>query len=198
MASPWLLKLLQMDVCFNNDMLNVIEDYALTLRAVHPVLRTIIHENEHLNVHLFISPAGFYGLSAQFLQRWRGTLNIRCEYDCDAECPWFKVFRYVLQSNTRPKFGFLRVSAHGANFSPLMHSLAYPMPHHRSVMEVCITFEGQKEDIMDAQTALICLGGQVTVSIDATIAKTTWGSRENDLLRQFDNTRLRFEGLSLW
>ncbi len=68
----------------------LVEDRVLELRLVSKTMMMALESNSSMHINVRISGAGMENLSADFLLRWNGSLQLECRNPCTPDSEWFK------------------------------------------------------------------------------------------------------------
>ncbi len=95
----------------------------LKMRAVSKTIWQTLQSDCGTSIVFSISPAGVHSLTAEFLQRWNGSMHLECVHPLTPESRWFQAVRNAFPSGRTPSLGLLSLSVSGEYLIPLAETL---------------------------------------------------------------------------
>jgi hypothetical protein len=140
----------------------LVEDRVLELRLVSKTMMMALESNSSMNINIRISVAGMENLSADFLRRWNGRLQLECRRPCAPDSGWFKSVRDALLSGRLRPLSLLSLSISGNNLHPFVETLVLI---GTAIQQLEISYLGNCEELIAAAPPIASLGHALTMKI---------------------------------
>jgi hypothetical protein len=142
--------------------LALVQDRVLHLRLVSKEIMMVLESISSLMIKIRINIAGMENLSADFLQRWNGRIQLECKLPCTPECKWFNTVRDALLSSRLRPLSLLSLSISGNNLHSLVESLVVI---GTAIQQLEIAYVGNGEELLAAAAPIASLGHALTMNI---------------------------------
>ncbi len=142
----------------------VIQERVMKLRLVNRKVMVALESNPVLIINVRISHAGVKGLSAEFLQRWKGSVHLHCKLLWEPGSRWLKEVRDALASDRLRPLSLLSLSVGEKHLHPLVNELVGIGP---AIHQLEIAYRGHGAELHHAAEPLASLGCALTMKISA-------------------------------
>jgi len=157
----------------------LVEDRVLELRLVSKTIMMALEANSSMHINIQISVAGMENLSADFLRRWNGRLQLECRHPCAPDSGWFKTVRDALLSGRLRPLSLLSLSISGNNLHPFVETLVVI---GTAIQQLEISYLGNCAEILAAAAPIASLGHALAMKIS--VEGSDPGGRQASLLLQ--------------
>jgi hypothetical protein len=171
----------------------VIQDHVLKLRLVNKRIKNVLESNPFLIINIRINDAGVESLTADFLQRWRGKVNLSCTRLWNADSTWFNECRNALLSGRLRPLSLLSLSVAGNDLALLAELLVVIAP---AIQQLIITYQGTGKSLIAAVAPLASIGRSLTMEISAE-EKDSGGILASTWLQHLRASSIRLGSVSL-
>jgi hypothetical protein len=174
-------------------LLELVQDRVLQMRLVSKQIMQALESNSSMKIKIRISVAGMEKLSADFLRRWEGRVQLECKYPCSCGSRWFNTVKDALVSARLRPLSLLSLSIRGNN----LHSLAEMLVlMGTAIQQLEIAYLGNGEELLAAAAPITSLGHALTMKIS--IEGSDLGGRNMTVwLERLVTSSIRINSLSL-
>ena len=142
--------------------LALVQEHVLKLRLVSKKVMVALESNTSLNIKIRISVAGMDNLSAEFLRRWNGRVQLECKHPCIPDSRWFNTVKDALMSTRLRPLSLLSLSIHGKCLHRLVKTL---VAMGNAIQQLKITYCGNGKNLLAAAAPIESLGRSLTMKI---------------------------------
>jgi hypothetical protein len=171
---------------------SAVQDHIWKLRSVSRQIKLALESNISLQINIRLNNAGEEGITAYFLQRWRGGVHLHCTRPWGPGSRWFAEVRDALAVG-RLRLLILSVTVQGNNLHPLVKSLVEIGP---AIQQLEITYRGKGTDLSAAGASLASLSHALTMKINFE-GRDRGGSRACAWLRHLHALKIGINYISL-
>jgi len=143
----------------------MIQHQILKLRLVSREIMMVLESNTCLQINLRINDSGVKGLTAGFLKRWHGRVNLQCSCPWNPDSRWFKEVRDALLLGQLRPLNLLNLSVRGHDLIALGEMLSSLSEKGPAILQLKITYRGNGEELLAAAAPLASLGQTLTMRI---------------------------------
>jgi hypothetical protein len=140
----------------------MIQDRVLQLRLASKMIMIALESNFSMKIKVSISKSGVENLTAAFLQRWHGRVDLVCTHRCTSGCKWFKEVRCALLSAKLRPLSLLSLAVDGDDLHSVVKTL---VGMGTSIKQLEITFCGKGTELLAASASLASLSHTLTMKI---------------------------------
>jgi hypothetical protein len=140
----------------------LVEDRVLELRLVSKTMMMVLESNSSLHINIRISAAGMENLTADFLLRWNGMLQLECRRPCTPDSGWFNTVKDALLSARLRPLSLLSLSISGHNLHPFVETLVVI---GTAIQQLEISYLGNCKELLAAAAQIASLGHALTMKI---------------------------------
>ena len=170
----------------------LVQDRVLQLRLVSRKIMLALESNLSIKLNLRINNAGAESFTALFLQRFHGTVQLRCALPWIPSIKWFDEISKALALGRLRALRLLRMSVEGHNLLPLVEILVGLVP---AVQELEIAYRGNCAAILAAAAPIASLGHALTLKISI-LGFDFRGHEESLLLQHLRVSSVRIDSAS--
>jgi hypothetical protein len=140
----------------------LVQDRWLQLRLVSKEIMLALESNPFTCIKIRINVTGMEHLSADFLQRWNGRVQLECKHPCTISSRWFNTVKNALLSARLCPLSLLSLSIRGNDLHPLVETL---LVMGTTIQQLKISYLGNGKDLLDNATPIASLGHNLTMQI---------------------------------
>ena len=140
----------------------MVQNRVMHLRLVSKTIMMALQSNSSLNVKFRINAAGMENLSTDFLEKWRGRIQLECKLPCTSDSRWFNTVRYALLSARLRPLSLLSLSISGKDLHSLVETLVVM---GTVIQQLEIAYLGNGEELLAAAAPIASLGHALTMKI---------------------------------
>ena len=141
--------------------LAMLQDRVLQFRLVSKNIMLALEFNSSMKIKFRVSVAGTQHISADFLRRWSGRVQLECEHLCTPASRWFKTVKEALLSTRLRPLSLLSLSIRGNDLNPLVQTLVLIT----AIQQLKIAYLGDGQELLAAATPIASLGRTLTMKI---------------------------------
>ena len=172
--------------------LDLVQARVLQLRLVSKRIMVALELNSSMNIKFRISVAGMKHLSADFLRRWNGRVQLGCEHPCTPDSRWFNTVKDALLSTRLRPLSLLSLSIRGNHLNSLVETLVLM---GTAIQQLEIAYRGVGEELLAAATPIASLGRTLTMKIS--VEDRDRGGRQASLwLQRLVASSIRIDSIS--
>jgi hypothetical protein len=170
----------------------LVQDRVLQLRLVSKKIMTALQSDFFMDIKICINDVGVENLTADFLQRWRGKMHLKCTSPWTPDSRWFKDVRDALLAARLRPLSLLSLSVSGKNLYPLAETL---VQLGTSIQQLEIACLGSGSDFLAAATPIASLGPALTMKISVE-DNDPGGSQTSLWLKHLVASSIRIDSIS--
>ena len=172
--------------------LTMVQDRVLQLRLVCKKIMNALETNIFLKVNISITDTGVDNLTAEFLQRWHGSVLLHCKCRWNPRSRWFEEVRTALLSGRLRPIALLSLIVEGGNLLPLVEALVGIKP---AIQQLEIAYHGISAGLLSAAAPIAALGRILTMNI--TVQERDPGGLQTSVWLQYLlASRIRIDSIS--
>ena len=172
--------------------LNLVQDRVLLWRLVSKSMMMALETNSSMNIKIQISVAGVEHLSADFLRRWNGMVQLECKHPCTPESRWLSTVKNALLSARLRPLSLLNLSIRGNDLHPLVNTL---VELRTAIQQLGIAYLGNGKELLSAAAPIASLGHALTMKIS--VEGSDPGGRQMSLwLQRLAASSIRINSIS--
>jgi hypothetical protein len=169
----------------------MVQDRLFDLRLLSRKTKMALESNLSLNINIRINDAGVEGLTANFLQKWNGSLHLYYTHPWKPGSRWFQEVRDALALSRLRPLRLLSLSVEGSNLHPLVGML---VGIESAIQKLELSYRGNGTELIFAAAALGSLGRALTMEIS--VEGSDRGGSQTSAWTQLAST-IRISSISL-
>jgi hypothetical protein len=174
---------------------SLVQNSVLRFRLVSKKIMKVLESNSSMNITIRISVAGMENLSADFMRRWNGRVQVECEHPCTADSRWFNTIKDALLSAQLRPLSLLSLSIRGNDLNSLVKKLVVM---GTVIQQLEVAYLGGGKELLAADAAVIASLGH-TLTMKISVEGRDPGVREMSLwLKRLVASSIRIESISFW